>query len=87
MNGRQKSIVRTSTVPFVQVHEIALGKSMFISHTKDMVMIHTKNIRIKENPIPIVINPFVEHALKKTLFYLCFLYSIIIIKESHFPLK
>ena len=62
---RKKSIVRTSTVPY----GIDLGKSMFIRHTEDRVMIHTKRIRIKDNPIPIPIgfNPFVEHALQKTL--------------------
>lgn len=68
MNGRQKSIVRPSTVPFVNVHVIDLGKSMFINHKEDMVMIHAKNIRIKKDPISIVMNPFVEHALRKTLF-------------------
>ena len=68
MRGRQKSILRPFTTPFVQVHEISLGNSMYINHTKDMVMVHMKTISIKENPIPFVLNSFVEHALRKELY-------------------
>ena len=40
-----------------------------------MVMIHIKKQSIKDNPTPIINNPFVKHALTKELFG-CIVYSI-----------
>ena len=68
MNGRQKSIVRTRNTKFVQVHEICLGKSMFINHFTDMVMVHFKLKQKKDDPTPIYQNQFVQHALNHELF-------------------
>ena len=68
MNGRQKSIVRTRTIKFVQVHEICLGSSMFIDPFTDMVMIHFKLKQKKKDPTPIYQNQFVQHALNRELF-------------------
>ena len=53
---------------FVQVHEICLGKSMFINHITDMVMIHFKLKQKKDDPTPIYQNQFVQHALNRELF-------------------
>ena len=75
MTSRQKSIVRTRTVKYSQVHDISLGRSLFINHIEDMVMIHIKKQSIKDNPTPIINNPFVKHALTKELFG-CIVYSI-----------
>ena len=68
MNARQKSIVRTRTVKYSQVHDISLGKSLYINHTADMVMIHFKGACKQKYPTPIVNNPFVRHSLNKELF-------------------
>ena len=70
LKGLQKSIVRTRTTKYIQVHVISLGESLYINHTADMVMIHTKRIRIKENPIAIMSNPFVRLSLNNELFNL-----------------
>ena len=75
LKGLQKSIVRTRTVKYSQVHDISLGRSLFINHIEDMVMIHIKKQSIKDNPTPIINNPFVKHALTKELFG-CIVYSI-----------
>ena len=53
---------------FIQVHEIYLGKSMFINHITDMVMIHFKLKQKKDDPTPIYQNQFVQHALNRELF-------------------
>ena len=68
MTSRQKSIVRTRTVKYSQVHDISLGRSLFMNHTADIVMIHFKGACRKDNPTPIINNPFVKHALTKELF-------------------
>ena len=68
MNGRQKSIVRTRTTKFVQVHEICLGKSMFINPFIDMVMVHFKLKFKQDDPTSIFQNQFVQHALRRELF-------------------
>ena len=68
MNARQKSIVRTRTAKYSQVHDISLGKSLYINHTADMVMIHFKGACKKDYPTPIFNNPFVRHSLNKELF-------------------
>ena len=68
MNARQKSIVRTRTAKYSQVHDISLGKSLYINHTADMVMIHFKGACKTDYPTPIFNNPFVRHSLNKELF-------------------
>ena len=80
MTSRQKSIVRTKTVKYSQVHDISLGRSLFLNHTADMVMIHFKGACRKDNPTPIINNPFVKHALEKELFssFVCIYIPIII---------
>ena len=75
LKGLQKSIVRTRTVKYSQVHDISLGRNLFMNHTEDMVMMHVKKQSIKDNPTPIINNPFVKHALNKELF--CFFVSSI----------
>ena len=68
LKGLQKSIVRTRTAKYIQVHDISLGKSLYINHTSDMVMIHFKGACKQKYPTPIVNNPFVRHSLNKELF-------------------
>ena len=68
LKGLQKSIVRTRTAKYIQVHVISLGESLYINHTADMVMIHTKKLCIKDNPIAIISNSFVRHSLNNELF-------------------
>ena len=68
LKGLQKSIVRTRTTKYIQVHVISLGESLYINHTADMVMIHTKKLCIKDNPIAIISNSFVRHSLNNELF-------------------
>ena len=74
LKGLQKSVVRIIYTPYVQVHEISLGRSLFINHTADMVMIHMKKQNLKSNPVPIINNEFVKHALTRELFlFVCFM--------------
>ena len=68
MTSRQKTISRTRTVIFQQNHEISLGKNLYMNYTTDMVMIHFKGSCRRDNPTPIINNPFVKHALKNELF-------------------
>lgn len=68
MTSRQKAIARTLTVKYSQVHDISLGRSLFINHTADMVMIHFKGACRQHNPVPIMNNEFVKHALTHELF-------------------
>ena len=68
MTSRQKTISRTRRVIFQQNHEISLGKNLYMNYTTDMVMIHFKRFRRRDNPTPIINNPFVKHALKNELF-------------------
>ena len=76
MTSRQKTISRTRTVIFQQNHEISLGKNLYMNYTTDMVMIHFKRFRRRDNPTPIINNPFVKHALKNELFgWIVFLYN------------
>lgn len=77
ITSRQKAIARTLTVKYSQVHDISLGRSLFINHTADMVMIHFKGACRQEYPVPIINNAFVKHALKHELYYYCFLSNII----------
>ena len=76
LRGLQKSIVRTRTVKYSQVHVISLGRSLFMNHTADMVMIHIKKQSIEDNPTPVINNPFVKHALIKEL-SCCIVFSIV----------
>ena len=78
LKGLQKSIVRTRTAKYIQVHDISLGKSLYINHTSDMVMIHIKKQRIKDNPVAIMNNPFVRYSLNKEL-----LWSFVLFKNKH----
>ena len=78
ITSRQKAIARTLTVKYGQVHDISLGRSLFINHTADMVMIHFKGACRQEYPVPIINNAFVKHALKHELFYSCFFQMLFI---------
>lgn len=65
---RQKSIVRLRTVQYVQVHEIGYGKSVYVDHHIDMVMVHFKRHNRRNPGVAIVSNPFVSKALERALF-------------------
>ena len=68
LKGREKSITRTLTTPFVHEHFISIGKRTYIDDNKDMVMVHFKMGLRKDDPTPIRQNPFVGHALRHPLF-------------------
>ena len=85
MKSRQKTISRPRTVIYQQNHEISLGKNLYMNYTADMVMIHFKRFCRRDNPTPIINNPFVKHALDKELFdCIVYLYNQLLITDIRF---